>query len=135
MDKLSYENPFQADRLAGAGSFIPEWDVPSLNERIATDLGAELDRLRQRPQRDDREKVRIVLGPPGYGKTHLFGRLRWAQQGRFFFLYIPQVLNTARPAEHARWHIVEGLFASDPNSPSPVGRFFALLLAPSLKSY
>jgi hypothetical protein len=135
MNDRRYQNPFEADRLARAGSFVAEWDVPSLNERISTDLGAELDRLRERLTPDAREKVRLVIGPPGYGKTHLFGRLHHAQGGRFFFVYVPQILDTRRPAEHARWHIAEALFAAEPNTPSALQRTFCQLLAPSFASY
>jgi DNA segregation ATPase FtsK/SpoIIIE, S-DNA-T family len=135
VDKLSYDNPFEADRLGSAASFSLDWDVPEINEHVSTDVGKALDAIHTRDGTDDRAKVRVLLGAPGHGKTHLFGRVRHTQQGKLFFVYVPQLLDTRRPAEHARWHLTEALFAAEPGQHPPLTTFLAALLAPSFKSY
>jgi hypothetical protein len=135
VDNRSYDNPFEADRLGDAESYCVEWDVPEINGHISSDVGKSLDVIRSRSGPDDREKVRVLLGQPGYGKTHLFGRVRHDQQGKLFFVYAPQIMDTSRPAEHARWHLTEALFTAGAGQPSPLARLFAAVLASSFKDY
>jgi S-DNA-T family DNA segregation ATPase FtsK/SpoIIIE len=135
MDKLFFGNSFEADTLGSAAGFVPEWDAPSVNERITDDLRLALEKARRGTSAGGREKARILLGAPGHGKTHLFGRVRHAEAGKLFFVYVPQVLDPGRPAEHVRWHLVEALFAEQNGPLCPLGHFLASLLAPSFRSY
>src|SRR5207237_1194563 len=82
------DDPFAADRLNGVGDFYPDWDVPTLGKQFTEDFSAAIDELRAHPQPDPRRKVRAFVGPAGYGKTHLFGRLQHQQRDRVNLAFI-----------------------------------------------
>jgi S-DNA-T family DNA segregation ATPase FtsK/SpoIIIE len=135
MVKHSFGNPFEADRLVSAAAFVPEWDVPSVNERITADLRTALEKARHPSGASGPEKARMLVGAPGYGKTHVFGRVRNAEAGRLFFVYVPQLLDLKRLAKHVRWHLVDALFHAENSPYRPLQQFLAALLAPSFRSY
>jgi energy-coupling factor transporter ATP-binding protein EcfA2 len=77
-----------------------------------------------------------LVGPSGYGKTHLFGRVLRAQSDRVQFIYVPMTSDPGRvsPADHVRWGVVEALF-NPAAEIAPLRRHLARLLAPSFAAY
>ena len=134
------DDPFAGDRLNGVGDFNPDWDVPALGKQFTEDFSAAIDELRANPQPDPRRKVRAFVGPAGYGKTHLFGRLQHQQRARVHLAFIaaPPGLDAGdkqRQLETAvRWRLVESLLYSA-HSFAPFRLELAKLLAPSFAAY
>ena len=83
MHPLQVEHPFAMDRLNDPDDFRVEWDVPSLGKAFTDALSRDIDRVRTRPAPDPERKVHLFAGSAGYGKTHLFGRVRHQQGDRF----------------------------------------------------
>jgi S-DNA-T family DNA segregation ATPase FtsK/SpoIIIE len=135
MNSPSLENPFEADRLNEAANFRPEWDVGSSNARVSDWINREVEAIRRQPAADERRKIAVLLGQPGYGKTHLFGRIQHQQEQQVFFVFVPQVLNARRPAAHVHWHVVESLFQAGPGPHSRLAGLLARLLRPSFEDY
>jgi hypothetical protein len=135
MRSVSYENPFELYKLGSAASFRPEWDVPSINKDVSDAINRMLDRVRKQERTDDRQTIPVLLGPAGYGKTHLFGRIRQFQEERLFFVYVPQVIEPERPTAHVRWHVVEALFHAEPGRLPPLAAFLGELLRPSFHAF
>jgi hypothetical protein len=131
----SLDNPFEADRLNEASNFRPEWDVASINAGASDWINREVEAIRQRPAADERRKIAALLGSPGYGKTHLFGRIRKQQEEQVFFVFVPQVINARRPAAHVHWHVVESLFQAEPGPHSRLAGLLARLLRPAFEDY
>src|SRR4051794_31561735 len=117
---LVYDNPFTVYKLGNAASFRPEWDVPSINEVVSDRVGQAIDEVRDRDHVDDAQKILLLLGAPGYGKTHLFGRIRHRQHRKVQFVFVPQIIDARRPGAHIRWHLVESLFEADPGNLPPL---------------
>jgi hypothetical protein len=111
------ENPLRESRLNSSLDFRPEWDVPTLNDHVSGPLLAEIKALaKQRRQLPDpAQLIRVLLSGTGYGKTHLFGRLRHLMGDQAFVVYVPAVEDTMRPLEHIRWHVLESFFRPRPN--------------------
>lgn len=130
------DDPFAADRLTAAAEFVPEWDVPSFGRDACDALDRELDAVRTELVPTGARKVHALLGPSGYGKTHLFGRLLHRHGERVHLAYVPMTSDPARvpPADHVRWCVVESLFQG-PGGRSPVRAHLARLLAPSFAAY
>ncbi len=107
---MSSDNPFRESRLNNSKNFRPEWDVPELNQDITRTLVAEVSRLRGRKEPDPGQMILFVTGPPGYGKTHLFGRIEHLVGHEVFFVFVPAFEVETTPIDHIRWHVVEALF-------------------------
>jgi len=140
MPSSSVDDPFAADRLNGVGDFHPDWDVPTLGKQFTEDFSAAIDELRTNPKPDPRRKLRAFIGPAGYGKTHLFGRLQHQQRDRVYlaFLAAPPGLETGdkqKQLETAiRWRLVESLLYST-HTIAPLRFELAKLLVPSFVAY
>ena len=124
MPPIKVEDPFATDRLNGVSDFYPEWDVPTLGRQFTDDFSIAIDDVRVRPQPDPKRKVRVLIGPAGYGKTHLFGRLQHQQRDRVYlaFLAAPPGLEGMDKQQQLetllRWRLVEALLYS-PHSFAP----------------
>lgn len=130
------DNPFRESRLNDAGhDYHPAWDVPSLNEKITQFLVKEINQARGRTQPDPGQLVPVLLSAPGYGKTHLFGRLGHLLDNDVFFVFIPGFDDLSRPLEHVRWHVVESFLRARPGKPSVHARTMAELCHPSFVQY
>ncbi|MCS6849686.1 MAG: FtsK/SpoIIIE domain-containing protein [Gemmataceae bacterium] len=125
------DNPFRAQRLNAAQDYIPSWDVPSLNEPVSRRLKALIEHLRGRDRPDPTLKIPVLLAPPGYGKTHLFGRLAHQLNQQALFVFVPQLEDIRKPLEHIRWHTVESLFRVVKDEPTPLERLLARISRPS----
>ncbi|MDB5306093.1 MAG: Cell division protein FtsK [Gemmataceae bacterium] len=140
MPPLKVDDPFATDRLNGLGDFHPDWDVPTLGKRFTEDFSAGVDEVRAHPQSDPRRKIRAFIGPAGYGKTHLFGRIQHQQRDRVHlaFLAAPPGLDGSDKQEQLetalRWRLVESLLYSA-HSFAPFRIELAKLLAPSFAAY
>src|SRR5262245_1989358 len=135
MKRPSPTNPFQADRVDDAASFRPEWDVPSVNEGISRRVEEVIEQVRGRAGLDAAQKIPGLLSSPGYGKSHLFGRLGHRHGDDTLFVFLPPIIDARRPAAHVQWHLVETLFQPGVGAVSPLSRALSRLLAPSFQSY
>src|SRR4051794_36092682 len=71
------EHPFETSRLNATTDYRRDWDVLALGGEITAALTKDLDAVRARPAPDPARKIHLLRGPAGYGKTHLFGRVRY----------------------------------------------------------
>ena len=117
---MSFENPFRESRLNSSRNFRPEWDVPELN-KITTDwLVEEVRRLQGKQAADPGQMIAIVLAPPGYGKTHLFGRIEHLVGHEVFFVFVPEFVDQTPPLDHIRRNVVEALFDTPSGGHPPI---------------
>lgn len=129
------ENPFKVSRLNNAQDYRPEWDVPSLNEKAVTFLTREIRSTKGLTRPNPEQRVSVVLAAPGYGKTHLFGRITHELGGDVFFVYIPGMDDLARPLEHISRYAVEALFRAGAGQPSRLSQALARLCHESFREY
>ncbi|MHC5537194.1 FtsK/SpoIIIE domain-containing protein [Singulisphaera rosea] len=132
---MSFENPFRESRLNSSRNFRPEWDVPDLNREITKWLGTEIGRLCGRAEPDPGQMIAVLTGPPGYGKTHFFGRIEHLLGHEVFFVFVPAFEEGSAPLEHVVWHVVESLFRSPEGGHSPLEKALADLCRPELARY
>jgi len=130
--------PLSLDRLNGPDDFVPEWDVPSIASPVTDELLRAIEAVGGRDEPDPATKIHLLLGPPGYGKTHLLGRIghRLKLEGNdALFLFIPAIEDLSRPPEHIRWWVVENLFREPEGGLSPLKRALCRLCRPSMLAY
>src|SRR5262249_62331581 len=68
-------NPFRDDRLTGADVFNPALDVASVHQHASRCLEQAIERARRQDKPDGRAKIAILQSTPGFGKTHVMGRV------------------------------------------------------------
>src|SRR5437868_6312965 len=93
-------NPFLEDRLNRSSNYRPEWDVPSLNADLSRQLLEVIDGIRDGTSAEAARKIPALLGTPGYGKTHLFGRLAYQRRDQVLFVFVPQLEEKTAPVDH-----------------------------------
>jgi len=135
MNTLSLANPFNESRLNAGGDFRPEWDVPNLNRVISNHLAAQIRAVKGRNTADPAQRIQVLLAPPGYGKTHLFGRIGYEMDTEVLFVFVPAFEDVSRPLEHIRWHVVESLFRERPDQAPALHAALARLCRPSFIEY
>jgi DNA segregation ATPase FtsK/SpoIIIE, S-DNA-T family len=129
-------NPFAAYRLDGPRDFLPAWDVPSFGQDATHDLLAAIREINDDENSRVARAIHVLLAPPGYGKTHLFGRIARQLDRSVLFVFIPAIEDTRRPLHHIRWWTVEGLFRSPgAEHPSALAGALAALCQPSFIEY
>ncbi len=129
------EHPFETDRLNGAGDFRLEWDVPAVGMDISTALADDVDTVRMHPAPDPARKIHVLMGPSGYGKTHLFGRVQSREGDNIVNVFTPLTHEPSRIVSHIQWSVVEALFQPPPDDIAPISRLLAKLIAPSFAEY
>ena len=134
MHPLQVEHPFAMDRLNGPDDFRVEWDVPSLGKAFTDALSRDIDRVRTRPEPHPECKVHLFAGSAGYGKTHLFGRVRHQQGNRVQFIFIPAPKGASNIHAVAVWPLIETLFVSRDGF-APIRVHLSRLLAASFTAY
>jgi len=132
---MSFENPFRESRLNDSRDYRPEWDVPELNQVVTNWLVEEVRRLRGRKQPDPGQMIAVVTGPPGYGKTHLFGRVKHLIGHEVFFTFVPAFAQETPPLDHIRRHVVEALFEAPEGGHSPLEMALARTCRPAFAGY
>ena len=134
------EDPFATDRLNDVSDFVPEWDVPTLGRAFTDSFSAAVTAVRSKSGLDAERKIHAFLGSPGYGKTHLFGRIHHQQKEQVHFVFLQAVdgvegVDKARQLESVlRWHLVEALLYS-PTTFAPLNWQLAKLLVASFRAY
>ncbi len=134
------DHPFEVDRLNGVDDYMPECDVPTLGKSFTDAFSKEIDGVRADPRTLPTRKVHVLLGPAGYGKTHLLGRIHHHQRERVYFVFVPAItgLDAADKVLQLeatlRWRVVEALLNSTTEF-APFRLQLAKLLAPSFRSY
>lgn len=132
---MSFEHPFRENRLNHSGNYRPEWDVLEMNRGVTDALVAEVQRLRGRKEPDPGQMIVTLLGPAGYGKTHLFGRIEHRIGHEVFFVFVPAFQAGTEPIDHIRWHVVESLFRAREGSHSHIEMALARISRPALSDY
>jgi len=123
-------NPFGRAVLNGPADFQPEWDVESI-ARPATDRLLEaIEGARGSIGVDPNRRIHVMLGPPGYGKTHLFGRLARKLKGGVLNVFVPPIEDVSRPLSHVCHHAVLAIFKRV-DGRSPVEAALGRLCRPS----
>ncbi|MGH7223526.1 MAG: hypothetical protein ACRELF_09885, partial [Gemmataceae bacterium] len=136
MNPSPVDHPFVADRLNSVLELRADWDVGSFGREVSDALAQEVNAVRSHPAPHGARKIQVLIGPSGYGKTHLFGRLLNAQKDRVQFIYVPMTSDPGRvsPADHIRWGVVETLF-NPVGGKVPLRRLLGRLLTPSYLAY
>jgi S-DNA-T family DNA segregation ATPase FtsK/SpoIIIE len=135
MNQPPLANPFLESRLNTGSDYRPEWDVPELNRSITDYLAEKIRQVKGRVQPDPGQMISVLLSPPGYGKTHLFGRIGHNLGDEVLFVFVPAFEDVSRPLDHIRWHVVEALFRQTAGKPSFLQRTLARLCQPSFVQY
>lgn len=130
-----FSNPFAEDRLTGAGGYSPALDVPSLNNTASDALLEVIRRASGSRTVEARRKIFVLKAPPGYGKTHLMGRIGHHCQDRAVFVFVPQVEEHGSPVRHVHWHAVEALFRTPAGHPPLLHELLARLCHHSFRRY
>jgi DNA segregation ATPase FtsK/SpoIIIE, S-DNA-T family len=128
-------NPFSDDRLTQADVFNPELDVPSVHKRASAwvEQAIELARHRQKP--DGQAKIAILQSTPGFGKTHVMGRVRHRSHEQGVFVYVPQVEEYGSAVNHVRWHVLRTLFEAPSGQRPLLHELLARLCHDSFRRY
>ena len=136
MTRPSYDDPFAVTRVNGPADVIPEWDVASVGAAATKAILADVESVRKHtgPTPDPARVIHLLQGPPGYGKTHLFARLKHQLGKRVEFVFVSAPKQVTRLAYHAAWEVVETLFRSSGDF-APIRTHLASLVAPSFLSY
>jgi len=132
---MPIENPFRESKLITSRNFRPEWDVPELNREISRWLVEEVRRLRGRKEPDPGQMTAAITGPPGYGKTHLFGRIEHMAGHEVFFVFVPAFEEETPPLDHIRRHAIETLFRVPEAGHSPLELALARICRPAFAGY
>ncbi len=132
---MSLDNPFRESRLNSSRNYRPEWDVVELNHSVSKWLVEEVGRLRGISRPDPGQMIAVMLGPPGYGKTHLFGRVEHLAGEGVFFVFVPPFEERKSPLDHIRWNVVEALFEPGSGGHSPLQIALAKLCRPAFAEY
>ena len=135
MKPAELDNPFRVNRLNMDRDYRPEWDVSNLNADVSTHLVREIRELRGRRQPDPGQKISVLLAPPGYGKTHLLGRVAHQIGGEVLFVFVPALMGQIDPLDHIQWFAVESLFRAPTGELSPLARALTRLCQASFLDY
>jgi DNA segregation ATPase FtsK/SpoIIIE, S-DNA-T family len=79
--------------------------------------------------------ISVLLSAPGYGKTHLFGRISHLLAEEMFCVFVPAFEDVSRPLHHIRRFAVDSLFRSQQGHFSLVARALASLCRSSFLDY
>ena len=133
--RLASHNPFSEAHLASNKDYHAAWDVLEMNGAVSEWLAREVRNLRGRRAVDTATKIGVIIGPPGYGKTHLFGRIAEQVGHDVFFAFIPGFEAKTEPLEHVRWYAIEALFRASNEGHAPVEWALAELCQPAFAKY
>ena len=128
-------NPFRENKLVTDRDYRPEWDVLELNAKTSAWLVNEVRRLEGRAEPDPGQMIAVMTGPPGYGKTHLFGRIEHQAGSDVFFVFVPAFEPETAPLDHIRRYAVAALFRKVADRPSLLELALARLCRPALADY
>ncbi len=130
-----FVNPLRESRLGSSEDYRPEWDVLALNKDITLGLAEQIRNAKGRRQPDAGQMISVLLSAPGYGKTHLFGRIGHLLAEEMFFVFVPAFEDAAQPLHHIRRFAVDSLFRSRQGQPSLIARALARLCRSSFLGY
>jgi hypothetical protein len=65
---------------------------------------------------DGQTKIAVLCSIPGFGKTHVMGRVGHRCGEKGLFVFVPQMEEHGSPVKHIQWHILKRLFET------PAGR-------------
>ena len=116
--------------------FVQPRDVSSIGQNVTDRLLAAIREIDVHESSRTARAIHVLMAPPGYGKTHLFGRIARQLDRSVLFVFIPAIEDTQRPLHHVRWWTVEGLFRKPAvEHPSALGRALAVLCQSSFVEY
>ncbi len=132
---MSLDNPFRESRLINGRNYRPDWDVADLDQDVSKWMVEEVGRLRGRADPDPGQMIAVMLDPPGYGKTHLFGRIGHLIGESVLYVFVPPFEDRKTPIDHIRWHAVEALFDPGASGVAPIRSALARLCRPAFAAY
>jgi hypothetical protein len=127
-------NPFTDDRLTTADAYDPALDVLSVHHQATAWLEHAIHRAAQLDQPDGKAKVGVLLSTPGFGKTHVVGRVGH-KCGDGLMVFVPQVEEHGSPVGHVRWHVLNRLFDAPSGQRPLVHNLLARLCQRSFQCY
>jgi hypothetical protein len=128
-------NPFSDDRLAEASAFNPALDVASVHRQASDWLEQAIERATQLDKPDGDAKVALLRATPGFGKTHVMGRVGSRCGAKGLFVFVPQMEELGSPVKHICWHILRTLFEAPGGRRPPLHLLLARLCQHSFRCY
>jgi DNA segregation ATPase FtsK/SpoIIIE-like protein len=128
-------NPFSDDRLTKADAFNPALDVASVHHQVSNWLEEAIERATQLEKPDGEAKIAILRSTPGFGKTHVMGRVAHRCGEKGLFVFVPQMEEHGSPVKHIHWHILKRLFDAPPGQRPWLHSFLARLCHHSFRCY
>jgi DNA segregation ATPase FtsK/SpoIIIE-like protein len=128
-------NPFSDDRLTGADAFNAALDVETVHQHASAWLEQAIERAAQLGRPDGRAKIAILRSTPGFGKTHVMGRVGHRCGEKGLFVFVPQMEDHGSPVQHVHWHILKRLFDAPPDQRPPLHGLLARLCHHSFRCY
>jgi hypothetical protein len=128
-------NPFSDDRLTAADVFNPALDVASVHQQASDWLEQAIKRATELQKPDGKAKIAILRSSPGFGKTHIMGRVGHRCGDKGLFVFVPQMEEHGSPVKHIHWHILKRLFDSPPGQRPLLHSLLARLCHHSFRCY
>jgi DNA segregation ATPase FtsK/SpoIIIE, S-DNA-T family len=129
-----HDNPLLQDRLNGVEDFVPEWDVSSVGGMFTNLLTRNIEGVISNPKPSPLQKIHLITGASGWGKTHLFARVAYNMRNRVQFVFVGAPKEIRRAVSYIQWQLVETLFQSQ-GGLAPIRTRLATLLEPSFSAY
>jgi hypothetical protein len=112
-------NPFSDDRLTAADAFNPALDVASVHREASTWLEQAIESAATLDKPDGKAKIAMLISAPGFGKTHVMGRVGHRCGEKALFVHVPQMEEHGSPVKHIHWHVLRTLLDA-PSGQRPV---------------
>lgn len=135
MSRPLLPNPFSNDRLSTADAFNEALDVPSLHEQASAWLEQAIDVAAHRERPDGDAKIAVLQATPGFGKTHVMGRVAHRCTKLAIFAHVPQMDAHGSPVRHIHWHILRTFFDAPPGQRPLLHRVLAQLCHQSFREF
>jgi hypothetical protein len=128
-------NPFENDRLPNADAFSPALDVVSVHHQASTWLEQAINRAAKLEKPDGQAKIAVLLSTPGFGKTHVAGRVGHRCGERALFVFVPEIEEHGSAVKHVHWYVLKRLFHAQSGQRPLLHSLLAWLCQPSFRSY
>jgi hypothetical protein len=135
VSRPSLPNPCSDDRLTEAHAFNPALDVISVHQQASTWLEQAIERATHVEKPDGHAKIAILRSTPGFGKTHVMGRVGHRCGEQALFVFVPQMEEHGSPVQHIHWHILRTLFDAPPGQRPLLHSLLARLCQHSFRRY
>ncbi len=139
---IALENPFANSRQNDADDYEANWDVQSYGAQESAAIIDAIGQIRKNPNPNGARRIIVLKAASGYGKSHLFARVKSQCAADVDFAYVPLTNdpNLVALDDHVRWKLVSWIFSnqSEKFSPlriAPLRLLMAKLLQPSFVAF